>query len=73
VRTLASATGLHFRSGSGSCVIDSYLTTSGNRYREIACIVEGRAATTVIVVAAPPSHWAAERPTLERAIDSFTT
>jgi hypothetical protein len=73
VRLLAAAAGLRFRSATGSCVIDSYLTTSGNRYREIACIVSGRSATTVIVAAAPPSHWALEAPVLERALNSFTT
>ena len=73
VRLLAAAAGLRFRSATGACVIDSYLTTSGNRFREIACIVSGRSATTVIVAAAPPSHWAAERPVLERAVSSFTT
>jgi len=73
VRLLAASAGLRFRSATGSCVIDSYLTTSGNRFREIACIVSGRSATTVIVGAAPPSHWAVEAPMLERAVSSFTT
>jgi hypothetical protein len=73
VRLLASAADLRFRSATGSCVIDSYLTTSGKRFREIACIVSGRSATTVIVAAAPPSHWAIEAPVLERAVSSFTT
>jgi hypothetical protein len=69
----AAASGLRFRTGSGSCVIDSYRTTSGSRYRELACIVQGRSAATVIVGAAPPSRWAGEAPTLRRAVDSFTT
>lgn len=69
----ASASGLRFRTGHGSCVIDSYGTSSGARYRELACIVAGRSATTVIVGAAPPSRWAEEAPAIRRAIDSFTT
>lgn len=69
----SSAAGLPFRGGSGSCVLDSYRTTSGSRYRELACIVAGRRATTVIVGAAPPSRWAEQAPTIRRAIDSFTT
>jgi hypothetical protein len=69
----AAAAGLRFRTGHGSCVIDSYRTTSGNRFREIACIVAGPAVTTVVVGAAPPALWDREAPTLERAIDSFTT
>jgi hypothetical protein len=73
VRRLAAAADLRFRSGTGSCVIDSYLTTSGNRFREIACIVSGRSATTVIVAAAPPSHGAVESQVLERAVNAFTT
>jgi hypothetical protein len=73
VRLLAGASDLRFRSATGSCVLDSYLTESGNRYRELACIVAGRTATTVIVGAAPPRRWAAEAPTIEQAIDSFVT
>ena len=72
-RRLAAGADLRFRSGTGSCLIDSYLTTSGNRFREIACIVSGRSVTTVIVAAAPPSHWAVESPVLERAVNAFTT
>jgi hypothetical protein len=73
VRLLAGATGLRFRSATGSCVLDSYRTESGHRYREVACIVAGRSATTVIVGAAPPHRWNAEAPTIQQAIDSFTT
>jgi hypothetical protein len=73
VRRLASARDLPFPSAAGSCVIDSYLTSSGNRYREIACLVAGRSSTTVIVAAAPPSRWHAERPLLQRAVNAFTT
>jgi hypothetical protein len=73
VRRLAAARDLHFRSATGSCVIDTYLTGSGNRYREIACLVAGRSSTTVIVAAAPPSRWHAERSVLRRAVSAFTT
>jgi hypothetical protein len=73
VRLLAGATDLRFRSGTGSCVLDAYRTASGNRYRELACIVAGPAATTVIVGAAPPHLWRSEAPTIEQAIDTFTT
>lgn len=73
VRLLAAANALRFRAGTGSCVLDSYRTESGNRYREVACIVAGSSATTVIVAATPPSRWGAEAPTIERAITSFTT
>jgi hypothetical protein len=73
VRLLGGATHLRFRSATGSCVLDSYRTDSGHRYREIACIVAGRSATTVIVGAAPPHRWGAEAPAIEQAIDSFQT
>jgi hypothetical protein len=73
VRLLASARDLPFRSATGSCVIDSYLTSSGNRYREIACLVAGRSAATVIVAAAPPARWHSEGSLLQRAVNAFTT
>jgi hypothetical protein len=73
VRRLAAARDLPFRSATGSCVIDSYLTNSGNRYREIACLVAGHSSTTVIVAAAPPSRWHSERSLLQRAVSAFTT
>jgi hypothetical protein len=73
VRLLAAVNGLRFRAATGACVIDSYATTTGNRFREIACIVSGRSATTVIVAAAPPSRWTAEAPLLERAVSNFIT
>jgi hypothetical protein len=73
VRVLASARGLRFHDGVGSCVLDAYLTSSGGRYREIACIVAGRSTSTVIVAAAPPRGWAAAAPVLERAVAGFQT
>jgi hypothetical protein len=68
----ASATGLRFRTGSGSCVIDRYATDSAH-YREIACLVHGSRADTVIVGASLPSDWARLGPQVERAISSFAT
>jgi hypothetical protein len=68
----ASARGLRFRTGSGSCVIDHYSTVSA-RYREIACLVRGSRASTVVVGAALPGDWARLAPQLERAISSFAT
>jgi hypothetical protein len=68
---LASTTGLRFRSGHGSCVKDAYATESNARYAEVACIVHGPAATTVIVGATPPVLWSRFAPTIERAVSSF--
>jgi hypothetical protein len=73
VRQVASATGLRFRDAHGSCVIDDYTSSTGRDYREIACIVAGASATTVVVGAAPPAEWAQQGPAIERAISSFIT
>jgi hypothetical protein len=68
----AAATGLSFRSATGSCVIDSYSTTK-TRFREIACIVAGARTTTVVVAAAPVADWAEQVGVLEHAVASFAT
>jgi hypothetical protein len=68
----ASARGLRFRAATGSCVVDHYATVSA-RYREIACIVHGARATTVVVAAARPQDWARLAPQLRRAVASFAT
>lgn len=69
VTTLAAATGLHFLTGRGSCIKDSYSTISGARYVEVACLVAGAHSSSVIVAAAPPAAWNQETDTLERAIE----
>ncbi len=69
---LAAATGLPFRNGRGSCVRDAYTTKTGAKFIELACLVAGPHATSVIVGAAPPQHWAQVSPLLERAISAFT-
>ncbi len=71
VRLIDQAQGLHFRSGSGSCVIDVYRTSSGASYREIACIVAGRTGTYVVIGAAPPSSWGSAGSQIERSISAF--
>jgi hypothetical protein len=70
VRLEAASTGLRLRSAAGSCVIDSY-STPKTRFREIACIVAGARATTVVVGAAPVAVWAQKVALLERAVASF--
>jgi hypothetical protein len=72
VRLEDVASGLRFRAGHGSCVIDSYSTTRA-RFREIACIVAGARATTVVVAAAPVGGWSQQAVVLERAVAGFTT
>ena len=68
----AAAQALRFRTGTGSCVIDHYATVSAH-YREIACLVRGSKASTVVVAAAVPRDWKRLAPQLERAVSSLTT
>jgi hypothetical protein len=72
-RLEGARTGVRFRTGRGSCVRDSYTTSTGVRYVELACLVRGRLASTVIVGAAPGRRWSVVAPTLARAIGAFTT
>jgi hypothetical protein len=68
----AEATGLVFLGGTGSCVIDDYLTRIGaHHYQELACLVQGRHGASVIVAAAPAARWASARPLLERAAAAY--
>jgi hypothetical protein len=68
----AAAQGVQFRGGSGSCVIDDYVTrTGGHHYQEIACLVQGRTSASVIVGAAPAARWARARPLLLRAVAAY--
>jgi hypothetical protein len=71
VHLIASSSGLVFRGGRGSCVIDSY-TTSKAAYREIACLVSGRRSSAVVVAAAPIELWDHQATTVKRAVASFT-
>jgi hypothetical protein len=68
----AAAQGVKFRGGTGSCVIDSYVTRiGGHHYQEIACLVQGRTRASVIVAAAPAAAWARARPLLLRAVAAY--
>lgn len=71
VRVLAAGRGLPFRGGTGSCVQDRYVTSTGARYVELACLVVGRRSSAVIVAAAPPGQWSRRQPEIRRAIDAF--
>lgn len=69
-QVLASAKGLRFRNGTGSCVIDRY-RTARTSYQEIACIVRGAHGTSVVVAAALAPRWQQDAPVLERAVSAF--
>ena len=68
----AAARGVRFRGGTGSCVIDDYLTKIGaHHFEEIACLVRGRTSASVIVGAAPAALWAKAGPLLLRAVAAY--
>lgn len=69
----AHATGLSFRGGKGSCVIDHYVTrVKHHQFREIACFVTSHAGRgSVVLAAAPPSEWARVGPQLQRAVAAY--
>ena len=72
VREDAAATGLAFSGGTGSCVIDDYVTRIGaHHFEELACLVHGRSGASVIVAAAPAARWAQSRPLLLRAVAAY--
>ena len=57
ITPMARDTTVHFRAGRGSCVQDRYVTRTGARYVELACLVLGSRTASVIVGAAPPDDW----------------
>ncbi len=73
VTLLAHATGLPFRTGTGSCVIDTYETVTSARYTEIACLVSGSHTSSVIVGAAPPQSWPTVKSVLEQAVANVSS
>jgi hypothetical protein len=68
----SAASGVRFRGGTGSCVMDDYITrVGGHHYQEIACLVQGRAGASVIVAAALAAQWRQSRPLLEQAVAAY--
>ncbi len=69
---VSAAQGVRFRGGTGSCVMDDYITRIGaHHYEEIACLAQGRTGASVIIAAALASQWAAARPMLEQAVAAY--
>jgi hypothetical protein len=69
---VSAAEDVKFRGGTGSCVIDAYVTRiGGHHYQEIACLVQGRTSASVIVAAALAARWAQARPLLLRAVAAY--
>jgi hypothetical protein len=70
---LAAAAGVRFRGGTGSCVLDSYVTKVGaHHYTELACLVTGSRSSSVVVAAAPTSNWSHAASLLDRAVAAFS-
>ena len=71
-REISAAQGVKFRGGTGSCLIDGYVTRiGGHHYDEIACLVQGQTSASVIIAAAPAAAWAQARPLLLRAVAAY--
>ncbi len=50
----AAASGVTFLGGTGSCVLDDYVTKTGaHHYEELACLVQGHSGASVAAPAAP--------------------
>jgi hypothetical protein len=72
VRLDGASPALHFRGGPGRCVIDNYTSKiHNNHYDEIACIVQGAHATSVLVAASPTAAWQANHALLEKVVSSY--
>ncbi len=71
-RLVAASRGVRFLGGTGSCVIDTYVTkVKANHFTEIACYVEGKSSSSVIIGAAPTADWARASGPLMRAVAAF--
>jgi hypothetical protein len=69
----AAAEKLPFRGGTGSCVIDHYVTrVLAHRYTELACLVQGQSGASVIVAAALTALWPSARAVLAQAVSAYT-
>jgi hypothetical protein len=63
---------LHFRGGAGRCVTDHYMSKiDHNHYNEIACIVQGAHATSVLVAATSAAAWQADGALLEKVVSAY--
>lgn len=74
VHELAHMRGLAFAGGGvGSCVIDKYVSRGklDHHYQEIACFVQGRSKSSVVVAAALRPDWVGAEALLKRAIAAY--
>jgi hypothetical protein len=71
-RQLAASDGVRFLGGTGTCVIDAYITKdNAHHFTEIACFVQGKTSSSVIIAAAPTASWATASGLLMRAVAAY--
>jgi hypothetical protein len=71
-RLIAASHGVRFLGGTGTCVIDKYVTKiNSNHFTELACFVQGPNTSSVIIAAAPTANWVSASPVLMRAVAAY--
>src|SRR5262249_21507575 len=71
-RLLAASRGVRFVGGTGTCVLDTYVTKiKSNHYTELACIVREKSGSSVIIAAALSADWKSDSGTLMRAVAAY--
>jgi hypothetical protein len=71
-RELMAASGVRFLGGTGACIVDTYVTKVGaHHFTELACLVHGSRASSVIVAAAPAADWTRSASLLGRAVAAY--
>ena len=71
-RLIAESHGVRFLGGTGTCVLDTYVTKiKSHHYTELACYVRGPGTASVIVAAAPTADWASQSAVLRRAVAAY--
>jgi hypothetical protein len=71
-RLLAASHGVRFLGGRGTCVVDTYITRlKAHHYTELACYVEGKTSSSVIIAAARAADWNRESGMLMRAVAAY--
>ena len=71
-RQLAVSHGVRFLGGTGTCVIDAYVTkVKAHHFTELACFVQGKTSSSVIIAAAPTASWATASGVLMRAVAAY--
>ncbi len=71
-RQLAASHGVRFLGGTGTCVIDAYVSKiKAHHYTELACYVQGKTSSSVIIAAAPTATWATASGVLMRAVAAY--